>query len=329
MGKVLTHMTTSLDGYIADPDDQPGELFDWYEVGEVPVPSGNETVTFDVDEASAAILGDLTEKAGALVSGRRLFDIANGWNDSRPALPGCLMTEADMLRITDLEVRYRGVVAVRSASLSVPAGACVSIIGANGAGKTSIIRAISGLVSVSKDTHISLDDKRIDGNPAHRRARIGVGHVLQNRHVFPSLSVRENLLLGGNSARGRGDLADRLDRVTKVFPEIEELYNRLGSSLSGGQQQFLAIGRAMMAEPKVLLLDEPSAGLSPALVVRLAQAIEALRDAGTTIVLVEQILELVERVSSEVYILSHGLIVERVGGADPQLKDLAHEWYLR
>ncbi len=85
MGKVLTHMTTSLDGYIADPDDQPGELFDWYEVGEVPVPSGNETVTFDVNEASAAILGDLTEKAGALVSGRRLFDIANGWNDSHPA----------------------------------------------------------------------------------------------------------------------------------------------------------------------------------------------------------------------------------------------------
>jgi ABC-type branched-subunit amino acid transport system ATPase component len=232
----------------------------------------------------------------------------------------------ERLEVSQLHVSYRGVIAVHDFSMSVPADRCVAIVGANGAGKSSILRAISGLESKRRGGSIVLGERKLDRLRPHSRVRHGIGHVLEGRHVFADLTVRNNLELGhlGRSSRSRSEL---MDHVLSLFPELEPMLSRRAGILSGGQQQFLAMGRAIMGEPSVLLLDEPTVGLAPLLVARIQEVVLALKASGTTIVLVEQLLPLVEKTADEVYVLSHGQTLEHLTDVE-RLTEVAHRAYM-
>ena len=231
----------------------------------------------------------------------------------------------ESLTVTDLEVTYRGVVAVHGFSMTVPAQSCMGIIGANGAGKSSVLRAVSGLEPARRGV-VRLGERTLGRMPPDRRVRKGLGHVLEGRHVFADLTVRNNLDLGYPGG-GLTERAERTAEVLDLFPELEPLMGRRAGLLSGGQQQFLAMGRALMGKPSVLLLDEPTVGLAPLLVDRIEEVIRQLKAGGTTIVLVEQQLPVVERVADEVYVLSHGRTTDHITEVS-DLTDVAHQAYL-
>lgn len=233
---------------------------------------------------------------------------------------------ASTLRVENLRVEYSGVKAVRGVTVNVAAGECTAIVGANGAGKTSMLRGISGITAARSDG-IWLNDVRIDNLPAEKRARKGLGHVLEGRHIFPGLTVRENLELGHLSRSGHA-ISNELDRVHALFPDLVTRADVHAGSLSGGQQQFLAIARAMMAEPLVLLLDEPTLGLAPRLVDQVAEVILALVAEGTTVLLVEQSLEVVRSAAHTVHMLSHGQVTVTTTTAAGDLVEQAHEVYM-
>jgi len=191
-----------------------------------------------------------------------------------------------MLKVQSLAVHYGGIVAVRNVSFSVSAGECVAIIGPNGAGKSSTLRAISGLAPVSSGS-IEFEGRRINGLPAHEIARLGIAEVPEGRHVFGPLSVEDNLLLGC-SRLGSGKPAERLERIYAIMPKLKERRQQKAGSLSGGEQQMLVIGRALIGEPKILMLDEPSMGLAPQIVETVFSLLDMLRRSGQTILLVEQ-----------------------------------------
>lgn len=191
-----------------------------------------------------------------------------------------------MLRVASLAVHYGGIVAVRNVSFEVAKGECVAIIGPNGAGKSSTLRAISGLAPVSAGT-IEFDGKLLNGMPAHKIARLGIAQVPEGRHVFGPLSVEENILLG-RARLGTANPADGLERVYAAMPRLKERRTQKAGSLSGGEQQMLVIGRALIGEPKILMLDEPSMGLAPQIVDTVFGLLDDLRKAGQTILLVEQ-----------------------------------------
>jgi branched-chain amino acid transport system ATP-binding protein len=231
------------------------------------------------------------------------------------------------LAVQELSVSYGGVGAVHGVSFELSKGECTVIIGANGAGKTSIVRAISGLGPMARGSEVWLDGRRVTGMKPDRRARLGLGHVLEHRHIFPNLPVRQNLELGGVAARARG-LAPRIDYAYELFPDLREMQDRPAGTLSGGQQQFLAMARAIVGAPTTLLLDEPTVGLAPRLIETVAEAIRKLLDGGTTILLVEQALEVVGAVGATVHILSHGRLVAETAASDPNLAEAAHAAYL-
>lgn len=231
----------------------------------------------------------------------------------------------ESLEVADIEVTYRGVVAVHDFSMNVRPNTCAAIIGANGAGKSSVLRAISGLEPTRRGT-VTLGNRRLNRVRPDRRVRFGIGHVLEGRHVFAGLTVRNNLELGDLSRSSR-TRSQRLEHVMALFPELEPLLGRRAGLLSGGQQQFLATGRALMGEPTVLLLDEPTVGLAPALVERIQEVVQKLKTDGTTIVLVEQLLPVVEKTADEVYVLSHGRTMGHLTNVD-QLTEVAHRAYL-
>jgi branched-chain amino acid transport system ATP-binding protein len=191
-----------------------------------------------------------------------------------------------MLRIKNLAVHYGGIVAVRSVSFEVARGECVAIIGPNGAGKSSTLRAISGLSPISSGT-IEFDGTLLNGLPSYKIARLGLAHVPEGRHIFSSLTVEDNLLLGlqrlGTAKPGAG-----LERIYAIMPRLKERRLQKSGSLSGGEQQMLAIGRALIGEPKILMLDEPSMGLAPQIVDTVFELLEELRAQGQTVLLVEQ-----------------------------------------
>jgi ABC-type branched-subunit amino acid transport system ATPase component len=234
------------------------------------------------------------------------------------------MTEP-LLVVKDLRVEYGGVVAVDNVSFSVPEKSCTAILGANGAGKSSILRAISGLSPCSGS--VFLGGRQIDDLSAERRARIGLGHVLEGRHIFPRLTVRENLILGGVAA-GKRHQDSVLEQIFHMFPDLRDMLDRKGAALSGGQQQFLAIARAMMSQPRLLLLDEPTVGLAPRLIEQVGVVVLSLLEAGTTVLLVEQALSVVRAVGDEVHMLSHGSLVFSTTAFDPLLDDRAADVYL-
>lgn len=208
----------------------------------------------------------------------------------------------------DLVVRYDRVSAVRGVSISLRHGEVVALVGANGAGKTSILRAATGLTKPAGG-EIWFDGHRLDGQNIDKIVTRGVVMVPEGRRIFPYMNVRDNLLLGAHRRRGSGEIRADLDRVYQRFPVLRERQRQQGSSLSGGEQQMVSMGRALMARPKLLLLDEPSLGLAPMMVREIARAITAINaDDGVSVILVEQNSRMALKISHRAYVLETGSV---------------------
>jgi len=213
-----------------------------------------------------------------------------------------------MLELSRLEVSYGGIRALNGLSLKVPKGSIVTLIGANGAGKSTTLRTISGLVSSSAGS-IRFDGKEISGWPAHRIVAAGLAHVPEGRLVFPDLTVKENLMMGAYLRRDRKEISADLEWVGAFFPRLKERITQRAGTLSGGEQQMLAIGRALMGRPRCLMLDEPSLGIAPLLVETIFERLVALnKERGMTMLLVEQNASLALKVSNYAYVLETGHI---------------------
>ena len=212
-----------------------------------------------------------------------------------------------MLKLIGVEAFYGKIKALHGVSLEVPRGKLVCILGANGAGKTTILKTVSGILEPETGT-IHFDQQRIDGMDPEDIVGLGIGHVPENRHIFPELTVYENLIMGGFLINDKAILEERLESVYRRFSILQDRSRQLAGSLSGGEQQMLAISRALMLQPKLLLLDEPSLGLSPLLVQEIFDTIKELHRSGVTILLVEQNINEALRIADYGYVLTSGKI---------------------
>jgi branched-chain amino acid transport system ATP-binding protein len=219
-----------------------------------------------------------------------------------------------MLDVDDIEVRYGAIRALKGVTFQVKAGEIVALLGANGAGKTTTQKTISGMLRPALGS-ISYEGERIDGVPAHELISIGICHVPEGRHVFPRMTVAENLEMG--AFRFRKVDQDELERVLVLFPRLRERYKQLGGTLSGGEQQMLAIGRALMGKPRLLLLDEPSMGLAPLIVAQIFEIVKEINKAGVTVLMVEQNAAQALALADRGYVLETGEIV--LTGTGPEL----------
>jgi branched-chain amino acid transport system ATP-binding protein len=224
-----------------------------------------------------------------------------------------------LLEVSGLEVRYGAIRALHGLSLSVPEGGIVTLIGANGAGKSTTLRTISGLVRASSGS-IRFAGREISGLPPHDIVGAGLAHVPEGRLVFPDLTVRENLRMGAYLRRDRKGIAADLEWIGEFFPRLRERMAQQAGTLSGGEQQMLAIGRALMGRPRCLMLDEPSLGIAPILVETIFDRLLALnRERGMTLLLVEQNATLALRVSQHAYVLENGSI--HLEGPSAEIRD--------
>ena len=212
-----------------------------------------------------------------------------------------------MLRLDGLDVYYGQIRALKGVSLEVHSGEIVALLGNNGAGKTTTLKTISGLLTPRQGT-VHLEDRALTGTPPHDVVGRGIGHVPEGRRIFNRLTVRENLMMGAY-LRNDGSIADDLQRVFALFPRLQERVTQVAGTLSGGEQQMLAIGRALMGRPRLLLLDEPSMGLAPVLVEQIFDTIGAVNRQGTTILLVEQNAAMALSIAHRGYVLETGSIV--------------------
>ncbi len=212
------------------------------------------------------------------------------------------------LQIKDLWVHYGRAEAVRGISMDIPEGHIVTLIGANGAGKTTTLRTISGLKRATSG-EIWYQGARIDQLPPHEIVRRGIAHVPEGRQLFYSLSVKQNLEMGGFLLKGRGEFNKNLESMLTHFPNLKERIKNPATDLSGGEQQMVAVARALMSNPKVLLMDEPSIGLSPIMVNEVAKIIKDINQRGVTIVLVEQNARMALRLANTAYVLEVGNII--------------------
>jgi branched-chain amino acid transport system ATP-binding protein len=228
-----------------------------------------------------------------------------------------------LLSVNNLEICYGVISALQGVSLQIDAGEIVTLIGANGAGKTTLLRAISGLLS-PREGSIVFNGEAIDRLAPHEIVRRGISHVPEGRQIFANLTVRENLELGGFQVRSRDELRARADRCYSLFPVLAERREQRGGTLSGGEQQMLAIGRALMAQPKLLLLDEPSLGLAPLVVRKIFQIIREINSTGTTVFLVEQNAHMALTIAHRAYVLQTGQVIKSDVAAklleDPDVK---------
>lgn len=247
-------------------------------------------------------------------------------SDERTDRAAAASAAAAALEVESLRVRYGGVTAVDGISFSVRAGEVTVLLGANGAGKTSTLRGVGGLERTSRGSSVRLCGRELAGMDAAARARGGLGHCQEGRRVFAGLTVEENLALGRVARGSRKALA--VDEIFAIFPELRERRRLHAGKLSGGQQQFLAVGRALIGAPVVLMLDEPTNGLAPMLVERVVEILRTLRDRGLAVVLVEQRLEVAQAVGDAVLLVSHGRIVHRLAAGDRDLPGLAHAVYM-
>ena len=233
-----------------------------------------------------------------------------------------------LLSVTNVETFYGPIMALRGVSFSVPPGAIVTILGANGAGKTTILKTVSGVMDPQKGT-VTLEGRQIQGLDPDRVARLGLSHVPEGREVFPFLSVRENLRMGAYTRKDSDGVAKDLEMVAGYFPVLHARAEQRAGSLSGGEQQMLAIARALMARPKVMLLDEPSLGLAPKLVKDIFDIIVRInREQGVTVLLVEQNANIALHTADYGYVLELGRIVMEDTCARLLEKDDIREFYL-
>ena len=214
-----------------------------------------------------------------------------------------------MLEIRNLHVSYGGIAALHGISLEVPAGSIVTLIGGNGAGKSSTLRAISGIAKVASGS-IVFEGRTITNKPAHEIVALGIAQAPEGRMVFSNLTVLENLQMGAHLRRDRNAISSDLERIFTLFPRLKERLPQAAGTLSGGEQQMLAIARALMSKPKCLLLDEPSLGIAPILVQTIfSRIVEINRELGLTILLVEQNANLALRIANHGYVLETGRVI--------------------
>jgi branched-chain amino acid transport system ATP-binding protein len=223
-----------------------------------------------------------------------------------------------LLSIQDLHVAYGSILALQGISVEVHEGEIVTLIGANGAGKSTLLRAISGVVPI-RSGKITFGSADLGSVPAHRIVEMGVAHVPEGRGIFANLTVHENLQLATWSRKDRKDLHQEYDRVFAIFPRLAERQNQLAGTLSGGEQQMLAVGRALMTRGRLMLLDEPSMGLAPVLVREIFQTLRDINAAGTTILLVEQNARQALKLAHRGYVLETGRLI--VAGSAAELMD--------
>jgi len=232
------------------------------------------------------------------------------------------------LEIKDLRVHYGKIEAIKGVSVVVNQGEIVTLIGANGAGKTTILKTISGLRNVSSG-EISFDGRSINKIPAHERVDLGISQVPEGRGIFPGMTVLENLEMGKFNRKDRkAEMDEDLDRVYTLFPRLKERATQAGGTLSGGEQQMLAMGRALMARPKVLLLDEPSMGLAPQMIANIFRIITEINKQGVTILLVEQNAQQALQRAHRAYILETGNVTKEAAAADLLNDPAVREAYL-
>jgi branched-chain amino acid transport system ATP-binding protein len=232
-----------------------------------------------------------------------------------------------MLTVENLDLYYGDAQALDGVSLEVPAREIVAIVGANGAGKTSLIRAIAGMERPAAG-RINFQGADITGLPSYKVCELGIGQVAEGRQIFPTLSVADNLELGAISKQSRASFAETLASVYQQFPRLAERRRQAAGTLSGGEQQMLAIGRCLMSLPKLIMFDEPSLGLAPALVQEVFRVIRRLHEAGMTIVLVEQNVAVSLKLAARAYVLENGRIVMSGRGEDLLHDDRVRQAYL-
>ena len=212
-----------------------------------------------------------------------------------------------MLKVDNIDVYYGAIHAIKGISIEVPKGEIVTLVGSNGAGKSTTLRTISGLIKQKNGT-ILFEDKNIVGVPAHKIVGMGLCQVPEGRHVFANMSVMENLELGAYLRNDKDGIARDLEDVFKKFPRLLERKDQISGTLSGGEQQMLAMGRALMSRPRLLLLDEPSMGLAPLLVKEIFNIIKEINESGTTVLLVEQNANMALSIADKAYVLETGRI---------------------
>src|SRR6201993_3302714 len=223
-----------------------------------------------------------------------------------------------MLELTSVDAGYGGFQALFGINLEVGAGEAVGVIGPNGAGKTTLMRVISGLIRPSRGS-IAMEGVDVVATPAHKIVSLGIAHVPENRRLFPQLSVDDNLRMGAFMKEARGKYAERLEIVFALFPRLKERRHQMAGTMSGGEQQMCAIGRALMSDPKLLLLDEPSAGLAPVVVQQVFELVKRIRASGLTVLIVEQNVQQVLRVVDRAYLLEAGSI--RASGSAGEMRE--------
>jgi branched-chain amino acid transport system ATP-binding protein len=232
-----------------------------------------------------------------------------------------------VLQVRDVRIAYGRVPAVHGVSFDVEAGRIVAIVGANGSGKSTLLRAVAGLNRVESGD-IRLDGRPIERLPAHRRVALGLALVPEGRHLFPKLSVQRNLELGAYTRRDRQEVAASLERVYGIFPVLKDRRTQSAGTLSGGEQQMVAIARGLMSSPRLLMLDEPSWGIAPMLVNRIFETIAAINRGGVSILLVEQNVPRALSLAHRAYVLQTGRVVLSGTGAELLGSDLVKRAYL-
>ena len=232
-----------------------------------------------------------------------------------------------MLEIKDLEVCYGVIRAIKGISFEVNQGEVIALIGAKGAGKTTILHTITGLVP-AKSGSILFEGKELTKTPAHKIVSMGMAHVPEGRRIFQQLSVLENLKLGAYTRKDKNEISQSLKMVYERFPRLEERKNQVAGTLSGGEQQMLAMGRALMSKPRIILMDEPSMGLSPLLVTEIFDIIKVISESGTTVLLVEQNAKKALSIADRAYVLETGNITLSGKASDLMNNESVQKAYL-